>query len=211
MLHPDTELGFIDPEIGVGVFATKLIPKGTIVWALDPLDQVLEPALVDSLDEQRRRLVLKHAYRDRYGKYVLCWDYGKFINHSFHANCMGTAYEIEIAVRDILPGDELTDDYGTLNVDEPFECQAEADTDRTCVMSDDLLHYSDEWDRLVLDAFGHYRSIEQPLAHLVQPEFRDALRVAVNQHVLLDSIRTTYYDRSTDAQFSSPRLYQSPS
>jgi len=200
MLHPDTELGFIDPEIGMGVLATKPIPKGTIVWALDDLDQILEPAFVDSLDVPRRQLVLKYAYRNQRGKYVLCWDSGRFINHSFRANCMGTAYEIEIAVRDILAGEELTDDYGTLNVDEPFKCRAEANKDRTCVMPDDLLQYSDEWDRLVLEAFGNYRSVEQPLAHLVRPEFRDAIEVAADQHVLLDSIRTTYYDRSTERQ-----------
>ena len=32
MIHPDTELRFISPEIGFGVFATKLIPQGTITW-----------------------------------------------------------------------------------------------------------------------------------------------------------------------------------
>ena len=195
MLHPHTELRFIDPEMGVGVFATKLIPKGTIVWALDDLDQVLDPAYVDSLDDLRKKLVLKYSYRNRRGRYILCWDCGKFINHSFHANCMGTAYEFEIAVRDIPVGEELTDDYGTLNLDEPFHCRAEAGTDRVLAMPDDLLHYSDEWDRMVLEALACYRSVEQPLAYLVRPEFQDAIRSAVDQHVLLDSIRATYFDR----------------
>lgn len=32
MIHPDTELRFINPEIGYGVFATQFIPRGTITW-----------------------------------------------------------------------------------------------------------------------------------------------------------------------------------
>ena len=38
MIHPDTELQFINDKIGYGVVATKLIPKGSITWALDKLD-----------------------------------------------------------------------------------------------------------------------------------------------------------------------------
>jgi uncharacterized protein len=195
LLHPDTELRFVSPEIGVGVFATKPIPKGTIVWALDDLDQVLNPAFVDRLDDLRKELVLKYAYRNRRGQYVLCWDLAKFVNHSFHANCMGTAYDFEVAVRDIPVGEELTDDYGTLNLDEPFHSQAEAGTKRALAMPDDLLHFSDEWDRSVLEALACYRLVEQPLAYLVKPEFQAAVRTAVDEHILLDSIRATYFDR----------------
>lgn len=38
MIHPDTELRFINEKIGYGVVALKLIPRGTITWALDKLD-----------------------------------------------------------------------------------------------------------------------------------------------------------------------------
>jgi hypothetical protein len=40
MIHPDTELRFINEKIGHGVVATKFIPKGTITWVLDKLDRV---------------------------------------------------------------------------------------------------------------------------------------------------------------------------
>jgi hypothetical protein len=194
MIHPHTELRYIGPAIGVGVFATQLIPKGTIVWALDDLDQVLDPARVEHLDECRRAIVLKYAYRDQTGRYVLCWDDGRFVNHSFHANCLGTAWDIEIAVRDIPPGDELTDDYGTLNLDEPFDCQPEPGTDRTQALPDDLLRYSEQWDRQVLDAFRHCDSVAQPLAGLIRPEFRDRVRAAAERGVLLDSIAAIYFE-----------------
>ena len=43
MIHPDTELRFINREIGFGVVATRLIRRGTIIWVRDELDQVLPP------------------------------------------------------------------------------------------------------------------------------------------------------------------------
>jgi len=32
MIHPDTELRLSNPRIGLGVFATHFIPKGTLTW-----------------------------------------------------------------------------------------------------------------------------------------------------------------------------------
>ena len=50
MIHPDTELRFANPQIGLGVFATRfLIPKGTITWVRDQLDQALPPAAIAQL------------------------------------------------------------------------------------------------------------------------------------------------------------------
>ena len=39
MLHPHTELRHINQALGYGVVATRLIPRGTIIWVLDKLDQ----------------------------------------------------------------------------------------------------------------------------------------------------------------------------
>ncbi|TVY05393.1 SET domain-containing protein [Paenibacillus cremeus] len=197
MMHPHTELRYIDDKIGFGVFATRLIPKGTITWALDDLDQILDPEVVEALEEDRKKPVLKYSYRNQDGKYILCWDNGRYVNHSFHANCIGTAYEIEIAVRDIHPGEQLTDDYGSLNVDEPFECFPEEGTERTRVMPGDLMQYADVWDAQALDAFHHYDEVEQPLAHLIRPEFQEKVQIAAKEHRLVDSIRLIYFDRNS--------------
>lgn len=48
-MHPDTEIRHLSEEVGVGVFATKLIPKGTIVWIKDELDIVLDEENIESL------------------------------------------------------------------------------------------------------------------------------------------------------------------
>jgi SET domain-containing protein len=193
MLHPDTELRYIDETIGVGVFATKRIPKGTITWALDDLDRHFGEEDVMALDELRRNCFLKYSYRNQRGQYILCWDYGKYINHSFDANCVGTAYELELAARDIEAGEQLTSDYGTLNVDEPFHCLPEEGSRRERVMPDDLLRYADRWDALAADAFARFRHVEQPLLHLVKPEFASKIEGITRRGEPLDSIASFYY------------------
>jgi uncharacterized protein len=195
MIFPHTELRYIDEQIGYGVFATKFIPKGTITWALDDLDQIIDPEFVASVDQARSELIRKYSYRNQDGKYILCWDLGRFVNHSFHANCIGTAYEFEIAIRDIYPGEQLTDDYGSLNIDEPFQCVPEAGTNRKWVYPDDLLNYHQEWDQKVLSALKYFNDVEQPLIHLVRSEFMDKIKLAIEQEVLPNSIKEIYYDR----------------
>ena len=38
MIHPKTELRFVNDDIGYGVFATEFIPKGTILYVKDELE-----------------------------------------------------------------------------------------------------------------------------------------------------------------------------
>ncbi len=195
MIHPHTELRYINKQMGFGVFATQFIPKGTITWALDELDQILEPNYLDTVDKYKGEIIKKYAYRNQDGQFVLCWDLGRYVNHSFHANCMGTAYEFEIAIRDIYPGEQLTDDYGTLNIDEPFECISEEGTERRIVYPDDLLSYYEEWDQQILSALKHFFEVEQQLLHLLRPEFVGKVKDAATDQFLRDSIQTIYYQR----------------
>ncbi|MBY0084951.1 SET domain-containing protein [Brevibacillus brevis] len=192
MMHPDTELRYINDEIGYGVFATRFIPKGTIVWAQDDLDQVLDPAFVERLDSLRKQDVQKYSFKNQFGKYILCWDKARYVNHSFHANCVPTMYDMELAARDILPGEELTDDYGTLNLDEPFDCLPESDTDRSRVMPDDLLRYYPQWDRIAAEAFQRFNHVEQPLLHLISPKHLETIRGITEQRLAIDSVVHLY-------------------
>ena len=111
MIHPHTELRFINPELGFGVFATNLIPRGTLTWVRDDLDQVIEPERLAGLPPVYRDLLDKYTFRDEIGRHILCWDLGRFMNHSCAPSCLGPNSLYEVAVRDILPGEELTDDY----------------------------------------------------------------------------------------------------
>lgn len=195
LLHPDTELRYINDEIGFGVFAVKRIPKGTITWVLDDFDRHFSEDQVATLDQLRQDYFLKYAYRNQKGQYILCWDHGKYINHSFHANCVGTAYELELAARDIEAGEQLTSDYGTLNVDEPFDCEQEEGSSRQRVFPDDLLHFADHWDKLAADAFTQFNKVEQPLQYLVKQEFMEKIEGITLRGEPLDSIKQFHYFR----------------
>lgn len=196
MLFPHTKLMYINDQIGFGVFATKFIPKGTITWVLDELDYKLEPEFVAKLDKHMRKFINKYSFRNREGQYIVCWDLGRYVNHSFHANCMATAYDFEIAIRDILPGEQLTNDYGTLNIGASFDCIPEKGTDRKKVKPDDLLYFYKDWDQLVLEALKHFNDVEQPLINLINPDKTEKVNYAIKNNILLDSVKNNYYDRS---------------
>ena len=194
MIHPDTELRFISPEKGYGVVALKLIPKGTITWAFDLFDQVFTPAQVAAMDARHQAIVDKYCYKDHDGCQILCWDNARFVNHSFRSSCISTAYNFELAVRDIQPGEELTDDYGYLNVDAPWDCLPEPGTRRTRVMPDDLLHFHKEWDAQLIEAFRHFNNVAQPLAWLIEASYRDKVQSIAAGRADMDSILNCYFD-----------------
>jgi uncharacterized protein len=196
MIHPGTELQYISPEIGIGVVATEFIPKGTITWIFDPLDRVFNAEEVQHMKPLFRNFIDKYTYRDHEGNYILCWDHARFVNHSYHSNCMSTAYNFELAIRDIYPGEELTDDYGYLNLSEPFHAVAEPGSDRTCVMPDDLLHYHKLWDTQLKGAFNRFNLVAQPLGNLIDPAFEQRVRLVASGKEEMDSILNCYYDPS---------------
>lgn len=198
MIHPHTELRFISHEVGYGVVATQFIPKGTITWAYDQLDRTFSPAQVSQMDEIYKQILQKYCYRDSKGNHVLCWDISRFVNHSFNSNCISTAYNFELAVRDIYPGEELTDDYGYLNCQEPFVCLPEPNTSRTCVMPDDLLHFHQDWDTKLKSSFSYFNRVNQPLAFLIEPGFRYKVEAIASGVEAMDSILNCYYSDNID-------------
>ena len=110
-----------------------------------------------------------YTFRNNNGNYVLCWDNGRYVNHSFNSNCLTTAYDFEIAIRDILPGEQLTDDYGYLNIPYPFRGIDEG-TRRKIVYPDDLVKYHKVWDKKIERAFPLITKVNQPLRTLISDE-----------------------------------------
>jgi len=180
--------------MGYGVFATQDIPKGTITWAMDCLDRVFKPDDIISLGLEYRDIIDKYTFRDNQGNFILCWDHGRFINHSFRSNCLTTAYDFELAIKDIKAGEELTDDYGYLNLDEPFECIPEKWSRRTKVTRQDILRLHKTWDKKLLDAFGYFNSVEQPLKKFVNKEVFGKCQGITEGTTKMDSILTCYYN-----------------
>tara|TARA_R100000935_G_C2826527_1_gene162619 strand:- start:972 stop:1565 length:594 start_codon:yes stop_codon:yes gene_type:complete len=192
MIHPDTEVRFISEEIGYGIVATKFIPAGTITWVQDELDQIYTPGQVAEMLPFTQDMIDKFTFRNNKGNYVMCWDTAKYVNHSFNSNCLSTAYDFEIAIRDIQPGEELTDDYGYLNVTEAFKAKDEG-TSRTTVYPDDLLNFHKEWDAKLENTFNKLNQIPQPLESLLPQKTQTTVKQILKREKKLDSILKLYY------------------
>ena len=192
MIHPHTKLAYINDDVSYGVIATSLIKKGTIIWALDELDREFEPDQVKQMDTIYKEILEKYSYRNSMGNYVLCWDTARFVNHSFRSNCLSTAYDFEIAIRDILPGEELTDDYGYLNISKPFKAIEEG-TERKVVYPDDLVKYANKWDAQLLPAFKEIVNVEQLLKPLLsEVQWQNIIEISRGKKAM-ESILNCYY------------------
>jgi len=192
MIHPKTELKFISNEIGYGVVATEFIPAGTITWALDKLDREFSPLDFQALDSIYQSILDYYSFRNCHGNFVLCWDNGRYVNHSFNSNCLTTAYDFEIAIRDIHPGEQLTDDYGYLNIPEPFRGIDEG-TKRKVVYPDDLVKYYKVWDKKLLKVFDTVPKHEQPLRQLIPDEMWEEIVSVSKGQKQMESILKNYY------------------
>jgi len=196
MIHPDTELRFINDVVGYGVVAKKFIPKGTITWVQDDLDIVYNPEDIHTINPLLQEYLETYCFTNGRGQKVLCWDNAKFVNHSFNSSCMSTAYDFEIAIRDIHPGEQLTDDYGYLNISEPFEAEDEG-AERKVVYPDDILTYGDAWDQSVKDNLNNMPLVAQPLQKFI-PDFQwEAFSKVLSGEEELRSIKEGYYPQQT--------------
>ncbi len=175
MIHPETIVRPVNEVIGNGVFATKYIPKGTIVVVKDRFDISISREEFLWLPEPLKASVETYLYHDKHGHLILGWDHAKYMNHSCDSNTMMTDYDIEITVRDILPGEEVTTEYGLLNIQEPYAIHCCCKNCRRHLRLDDIDRYADIWDKRIheslLMAFEH----PQPLWNLVDSDTKARL------------------------------------
>lgn len=205
MIHPDTELRYIDDEIGYGVFATRKIPKGTIAWARDKFDLEFKPDEVIGMDSIHASLISKYAYRNKNGNFILCWDFGRYVNHSFNSNLMSTGYDFELAIRDIEEGEELTDDYGYLNLSTPFQARDE-DSSRKYVYPDDLPRLYKKWDDIIKSCLPLMLKVKQPLLSLISSSDVNEVKETIEGRREMRSILNHYYKEPGKEQHSNKIL-----
>ena len=163
MIHPQTRLAWINDEIGYGVFAIALIPKGTIVYVDDALDIQIGPDSPLLSDPRYREWIAKYSTRDARGSRWLSWDIGKYVNHCCHYNCLETAYGFEIAVRDIQAGEEITEDYGLFNLEQDLVLCGHYEDCRRRIHLDDFDRYVTQWDQEIQQALQALQQVPQPL------------------------------------------------
>jgi SET domain-containing protein len=119
------------PIGGVGLFATRRIPKGTVWWAAGTdnvlnvsrrqYDQLVASELAAS-EESRKLLEIIQMFgyiNDDTNEVVVALDNSRFVNHSDSPNSICDPEDPNnraMADRDIEPGEEITEDYRTYSM-----------------------------------------------------------------------------------------------
>ena len=99
---------------GVGVFAAEPIPKGTLIWQLDPdFDRLIPMSRYQNAPPHQRVLFDRYAYPspDLPGFLVYEVDNGRFMNHSQDPNTDFSDSGGARTIRDIAAGEEITCNY----------------------------------------------------------------------------------------------------
>ena len=175
MMHPNTELRQVSPEIGVGVFATQFIPKGTIVYVDDGLEIHIPPDSPLFQNPVFNRIIKIYAILENDGSYEISWDYAKYVNHCCHYNTITTGWGFDIAVRDIQSGEQIRDDYGMFNVDNDMELLCDFADCRKRVLRKDFDTYADQWEADAKDALSYTNQVPQILMSVMEEETRLSL------------------------------------
>jgi uncharacterized protein len=112
------------PIHGLGIIAAERIEKGAALWRFTPgFDMRFTPEQVSALPAVMRDYLVLYSFSSRRpGMRVLPADNGRYFNHSrtptaLSADEEGEEEVVTRALRDILPGEEITDDYHTFEND----------------------------------------------------------------------------------------------
>ena len=109
MLHPHVTLRRSSIS-GRGLFAKEKIPKGTILWRFRN-DRVYTRSQYKKFSKRYRASLRKYGYVAKNGNLVYCTGISKYWNHSCEPNTAWFNEQMDIAIEDIAPGEELTYDY----------------------------------------------------------------------------------------------------
>lgn len=163
MIHPETSVVRISPAVGLGVVASRYIPRGTLIWVQDRFDRVIPRAEGVGMDAAHRAILDRYAHRDVDSNWVLCWDAGRLVNHACEPTLRGLGPSAMAARRDLHPGDEVTCDYAECNIEWPLDCDCASSACRGSVHGRDLLRFADRWDEEAYQLSVAARSLPQPL------------------------------------------------
>lgn len=173
MIHPATEVRLAGQNKGYGLYARGALPIGTIICVTDDFDRVIPNRVSATRFGPLREKLLTYCYRDHQGNLILNWDEARYVNHCCHANTLLTAYGFEIVVRDIAEDDEITTDYGLLNIVEGYPVACLSAECRKAVAPLDqwepeaLQRQIIEWDTLIEYALRSLERTPQELSGLL--------------------------------------------
>jgi hypothetical protein len=123
----------------------------------------LSECSIQALD-QHKELLTRYTWLNGRGERILCWDFARFMNHDCQANTLWPGgFDFELAVRDIRAGEQLTCDYGALNLEQPFRCECGSSACRRTVRPSDFTRHAQDWDLEIRASFPDILRVEQPL------------------------------------------------
>lgn len=175
MIHPNTELRFLNEEIGYGVFATRHIPEGTIVYVKDSLELVVSPTDYLMHNREMQEVIEKYSYIDEQGNRVVSWDFAKYVNHCCNCNTISTGYGFEMAIRDIAIGEQITDEYGIFNLEREMTLVCGQEGCRKIIRPDDFETHYMQWDTKIRQSIHKLFEVEQPLMPFLDASTRGEL------------------------------------
>ena len=149
--------------VGYGVFATKPIKKGTILYVKDMLEIDVSPDAFAAMDVQYQKVVDWFSWIDARGHRIVSWDIGKYVNHSCQSNCISTGFGFEVAIKDIAVGQEITDEYGIFNLPYSLTCCCGSNNCRGTITCNDWEANYKRWNKLATGALKFFGQAEQPL------------------------------------------------
>lgn len=179
MIHPDTELRWVNTTVGYGVFATNFIPEGTIVYVKDQLEISISSENYLLLDNNYKEIIDKFSFIDDKGSRIISWDIAKYVNHCCNCNTMSTGYGFEIATRDIFPGEQITDEYGLFNVEYEMDLSCGYENCRKRLRITDFDTYYKEWDKKLKKIILKSEGLEQPLMKFIDKDTQKDLRAYI--------------------------------
>ncbi len=211
MIHPDTELRFVNETIGYGVYATALLPKGTILYVKDSLEIEITPNRYSKLDLSFQKLVEKYTYINEKGNRILSWDNAKFVNHKCECNSMSTGYGFEIAIKDIAIGEEITDEYGLFNLIDSMEVDCGCSKCREILHPSDIDTYADQWDVIIQNSLTDVLNIQQPLFNYIDDKTKRDLCGYLKGKKPYKSVKAIKYNPVIHVQNEITRRSRQPS
>ena len=190
----------VNGTIGYGVFATRLIPKGTILYVKDPLEIEVEPEQFEVMDPQFQIMVDRFSYVDERGFRIISWDIAKYVNHHCDSNSIVTGYGFEIATRDISVNEEITDEYGIFNLTESLKCCCDSTNCRGTISDNDWDIYGHVWDKRAKDALNCFKQVTQPLIKFMDTEvYQDLIKYLTNRQNYISVLRLRFtHNNSTE-------------
>ena len=112
---------------GMGLFATRAVPRGTPVWRFEPgFDHDFSPVQFAALPHLAQKHTRWFCFVSRVdGHVILSGDHACFINHSLTPNTGappdGRPPVVTVALRDIAAGEEITCNYFDYDADTPWK------------------------------------------------------------------------------------------